>query len=166
MKFIINDESQGSVCTDYNEYSFTLNVVEKALAQFVSWESQFSMRENQGIKTFELPDLVVPDGICDSDAYNTLVDELESYRHLGSIDSDCDNMYADMSYDYTMDMDIDYDDINRRRLQYGDNKTDSSAGADSASLNNSSADDAKLIVPNHQRKLYYEFSAADLLTPP
>ena len=46
MKFIINDESQGSVCTDYNEYSFTLDVVEKSLAQFNYWESQFSMREN------------------------------------------------------------------------------------------------------------------------
>ena len=110
------------------------------------------MRENQGIKTFELPDLVVPDGICDSDAYNTLIDELEPYRHLGSIDF-CDNMYGDMSYDYMMDMD--HDDFNMTRLLYGDNKTDSGAGADSASLNDTFADDTKLIVPNHQRRLYY-----------
>ena len=77
------------------------------------------MRENQGIKTFELPTLTIPEGICDSDAYNTLIDELESYRHLGSI---CGMMYGYNMYDNTMDMDGYH-----RRLQYGDNKTDSSA---------------------------------------
>ena len=62
-------------------------------------------------------------------------------------------MYGDMSYDYMMDMD--HDDFNMTRLLYGDNKTDSGAGADSASLNDTFADDTKLIVPNHQRRLYY-----------
>ena len=53
---------------DYFQYDFTVEVVEKALPKFVSWEPQLYLMQNQGTVKLELPSLFEPAGICDSDA--------------------------------------------------------------------------------------------------
>ena len=88
---------------DYFQYEFTVDVVEKALPKFVSWQPLLYLMQNQGTVKLELPSFFEPAGICDPDAIVSYVEnrindpEIHGGNVLGCVD--CNIIDSNIHYE-------------------------------------------------------------------
>ena len=74
MTLILVDVQDPVNVYDYFLYEFSIDVVEKAPPEFVSWQPQLYLMQNQGTVKFQLPNFYDPAGVCDPDAIVPLLE--------------------------------------------------------------------------------------------